>query len=122
LVHEASGEKFDGVITLSADHQLQVERAEVKEKKPEVWTCPKCKQGHMLKGKTAYGCSRFREGCQFVVPFEMHSKTLSESQISMLLKKGKTGKIKGFISPKTGNSFEAALKLNEEFKVVYLFD
>ena len=31
--------------------------------------CPKCGQGHLLKGKTAYGCSRWKEGCDYRVPF-----------------------------------------------------
>ena len=32
--------------------------------------CPKCKQGRIIKGKTAYGCSRWKEGCDFRAPFE----------------------------------------------------
>ena len=31
--------------------------------------CPKCGKGHLLKGKTAYGCSRWKEGCDYRVPF-----------------------------------------------------
>lgn len=31
--------------------------------------CPKCGQGTIIKGKTAYGCSRWREGCTFRLPF-----------------------------------------------------
>lgn len=27
--------------------------------------CPKCGQGHIIKGRTAYGCSRWREGCDY---------------------------------------------------------
>lgn len=30
--------------------------------------CPKCKQGHIIKGKSAYGCSRWKEGCDFRAP------------------------------------------------------
>lgn len=30
--------------------------------------CPKCKQGHVIKGNTAYGCSRWKEGCDFRAP------------------------------------------------------
>ncbi|MEA3504843.1 MAG: DNA topoisomerase, partial [Bacteroidota bacterium] len=33
-------------------------------------TCPKCGKGTMIKGKSAYGCSRFREGCNFIISFE----------------------------------------------------
>lgn len=32
-------------------------------------TCPVCKQGTIIKGKTAYGCSRWREGCAYRMPF-----------------------------------------------------
>ncbi len=32
--------------------------------------CPVCKQGRIIKGKTAYGCSRWREGCSYRHPFE----------------------------------------------------
>ena len=31
--------------------------------------CPKCHQGHLIKGKTAYRCSRWREGCDYRQPF-----------------------------------------------------
>ena len=27
--------------------------------------CPVCKVGHIIKGRTAYGCSRWKEGCGF---------------------------------------------------------
>ncbi|WP_298777853.1 type IA DNA topoisomerase [uncultured Polaribacter sp.] len=33
-------------------------------------TCPKCKKGTILKGKTAYGCSAYKTGCNFVFTFE----------------------------------------------------
>ncbi|MCG1036491.1 type IA DNA topoisomerase [Polaribacter sargassicola] len=32
--------------------------------------CPKCKKGTVLKGKTAYGCSEYKTGCDFVFTFE----------------------------------------------------
>lgn len=32
-------------------------------------TCPVCGQGKVIKGHTAYGCSRWREGCDFRKPF-----------------------------------------------------
>jgi len=31
--------------------------------------CPVCGQGHIIKGRTAYGCSRWREGCTYRRPF-----------------------------------------------------
>lgn len=32
--------------------------------------CPVCGQGTIIKGKTAYGCSRWKEGCTFRRPFD----------------------------------------------------
>ncbi len=31
--------------------------------------CPACGMGHILKGRSAFGCSRYAEGCSFRVPF-----------------------------------------------------
>ena len=31
--------------------------------------CPECGRGTIIKGRTAYGCSRWREGCTFRLPF-----------------------------------------------------
>ena len=33
-------------------------------------SCPKCKKGTILKGKTAYGCSNYKNGCDFIFTFE----------------------------------------------------
>ncbi|HRE90168.1 MAG TPA: DNA topoisomerase, partial [Myxococcota bacterium] len=32
--------------------------------------CPLCKTGYVMVGRAAWGCTRWREGCKFVVPFE----------------------------------------------------
>jgi DNA topoisomerase-3 len=31
--------------------------------------CPLCGKGHIIKGKTAYGCSEWRNGCTYRIPF-----------------------------------------------------
>lgn len=31
--------------------------------------CPLCGQGKIIKGKTAYGCTRWKEGCTYRIPF-----------------------------------------------------
>ena len=35
--------------------------------------CPVCHEGHIIKGKTAYGCSRWKEGCTYRRPFASDS-------------------------------------------------
>jgi DNA topoisomerase-3 len=32
--------------------------------------CPLCGQGHIIKGNTAFGCSRWKEGCTYRAPFK----------------------------------------------------
>jgi DNA topoisomerase-3 len=77
--------------------------------------CPKCKQGVVKKpnGQNFYGCSRYREGCNFSINETIAKKTLTPKQIEALCAKGKTGVLKGFIS-KQGKRFEASLTLGEE--------
>ena len=49
--------------------------------------CPLCKKGHLLKGKTAYGCSEYRNGCAFVLPFSQYPDTLTPDELSKMIKK-----------------------------------
>ena len=42
--------------------------------------CPKCKKGTVLKGKTAYGCSDYKLGCDFKVTFEMVREKLKDQK------------------------------------------
>ena len=119
-----TGEKLDGALTL--DKNLQPELVPAAESKPTTATdpgqvpCPVCKLGTMLKGSSAYGCSRFREDCQFRVPFEWGGRKLTDTQLRQLLRRGETGVIKGFLSAKTGKKYDAALKV-EEGRVVPVF-
>ena len=52
--------------------------------------CPKCKQGTVIKGQKLYGCSAYKEGCDFRMPFSFLDKKISEKQLIRLLKKGRT--------------------------------
>jgi DNA topoisomerase-3 len=56
--------------------------------------CPRCQQGTLVTGKRGWGCSRWREGCAFVVWFELAGKPVSEAQLRELVAKGKTRKAK----------------------------
>ncbi|MFC2109250.1 DNA topoisomerase 3 [Bacteroidota bacterium] len=66
----------------------------------EELTCPKCTKGKLLKGSSAYGCSAYKEGCEFRLPFEFMNKKISINQFKRLLSKGATVVLKGF---KEGN-------------------
>ena len=105
---------------------FQEEKIEVapKEKKPRVKTeivweetqCPKCKTNHLMKGKTAIGCSDFKN-CGFKIPFIIFGKKLSEKQIQDLIIKGKTAKLKGF-TEHPQQLEEGVLSFDESFEVV----
>lgn len=47
--------------------------------------CPKCKVGHILKGKTAFGCSEYKNGCDLKLMFDLYSETLSPSKLNKLI-------------------------------------
>ncbi|MFT4758383.1 MAG: DNA topoisomerase-3 [Paraglaciecola sp.] len=59
-------------------------------------TCPKCTQGQLLKGSSAYGCSRWQEGCKFRLPFAFSNKKISDNQLLRLVNQGSTVTLKGF--------------------------
>jgi DNA topoisomerase-3 len=79
--------------------------------------CPMC--GQELAVTTRLIACR---SCAFRLYPEISQKTLTLGQIETLLTKGKTGVLKGFKSKTTGKSFEAALRLNHEAKVEFVFN
>ncbi|MFT7187262.1 MAG: DNA topoisomerase-3 [Sediminicola sp.] len=96
--------------------------AESEIKKPGITaeSCPKCKHGTLLKGKAAYGCSAYKEGCNFVLPFTFKGKKISEKQWLRLLAKGYTVNLKGFKNedPNSDRSIEGLVRFNELFQLV----
>lgn len=49
--------------------------------------CPLCRSGYILKGRTAYGCSRFREGCSLRLPFSDYPDTLTPARLKKAIAK-----------------------------------
>lgn len=65
-----------------------------KTRKPSIKTleeikCPVCGKGHIVKGRTAYGCSEFANGCRTTFPFETYSADLTPAKLAAALKKWK---------------------------------
>lgn len=102
---------------VSVTHEVSVKekKTEPKPKTETSITCPKCSQGTIIKGRSAYGCSRFKEGCAFKVDFEFAGKKLSEKQIHTLIQKKRTPAIKGFVINHT--KVNGVLILNHAFVV-----
>ena len=84
-----------------------------KSKSKPTMQCPKCGQGTVLKGNTRYGCSQYKQGCDFGVPFTYMNKKLSDNQIKRLIDKGATVKLKGFKS--TTGKVDGIVKLNSQY-------
>ena len=77
--------------------------------------CPKCKNGQLLKGSSAYGCSGYKSGCDFKLPFEYMDKKISENQLIRLIDKGCTTNLKGF---KHGNNkVEGLVRFDDNFNL-----
>jgi DNA topoisomerase-3 len=65
-------QKVSGRLQLNDRFQLILlqDNAPARKSKEAGLNCPNCKAGKILKGKSAYGCSRFREGCHFLIRFD----------------------------------------------------
>jgi DNA topoisomerase III len=57
-------------------------------------TCPRCKQGTLVAGNRGWGCARWREGCAFVIWFEIAGRRITDAELADLVSKGKTRKRK----------------------------
>lgn len=88
--------------------------------KKNIGQCPKCKKGYVVDKGKSYGCNLWKNGCDFTIWKERCGKTLSEKEAKLLLSKGTTPVIQGFLSKK-GTTFNAALKLTTEFTTVFEF-
>jgi len=78
--------------------------------------CPKCSKGSVMKGKSAYGCNQYKDGCDFRVPFSFMDKKISDKQIERLILKGSTVKLKGFTS---GDSkVDGVVKFDDAFQLI----
>lgn len=49
--------------------------------------CPTCGRGHIVKGRTAWGCSCYKDGCHMLLPFDQWPDTLTPGKLNSLIKK-----------------------------------
>lgn len=49
--------------------------------------CPMCRKGSILRGKTAYGCSEYKNGCSFRLDYATYGEGLSDAQLIEILNK-----------------------------------
>jgi len=76
-----------------------------------VGKCPLCGE-NVIRTSFGYGCSGYKEkGCKFSVRNVICGRVISVSNMKKLLETGRTYKIEGFVSPRTGKTFSSYLKL-----------
>lgn len=117
-------EKKDSIV------RIKEEKAE----KDKIGACPNCKKNIIKKTieikkddkkvkNEFYGCTGYEEGCKFTLPLKYSGKTLTESNIKLLLTKGITKEIKGFKSKDPNKKdFSAKLKLTDKSTGKLSFD
>lgn len=115
LVYEVRSEKRANISHASV-LKKQVNKVAAKKQAGIVAeACPKCKKGLVIKGKTGYGCSQYKSGCNFVMPFSFCKKKISEKQFIRLLQKGSTVNLKGFKTD--SGTVEGLLRFDDKFKL-----
>ena len=77
--------------------------------------CPKCGQGEIVKGKTAWGCTLYRKSCDFLFRWKYKGKKLTQKQVDTLIQKAKPAKYPVSKDPE-GNSFNGMIRLDENKK------
>lgn len=120
------GKKFDACLVLEKDEKgtaiIRFDFENVEAKKVKDVSCPLC-GGDIVQTPFGFGCAGYNkddpESCRFSIG-KIAGVKLKEASVKELLQNGRTGILQGFIA-KTGMMFDAALKLDEEKKVVFDF-
>ena len=109
---EVDGRRLFATLILDKKGTLSFEEAEITKKEDgqeAIGTCPTC-GGDIVVGAKAYGCSNWRNGCQFVIWKTMAQRAISLETAQQLLSSGVTETFSDFKS-KAGKEFAAKLKI-----------
>lgn len=98
--------------------EIKVQINSTAEKK-SLGTCPKCEKGNVFEGKKSFGCSEWKQGCDFTIWKTIAGKKVTSSVVKDLIS-NKTKLLKGFKSKK-GNKLDAYLVLEKDCKVRFEF-
>jgi DNA topoisomerase-3 len=98
--------------------QLMVKKTSkkpAKQSKKVLAECPAC-GGDIVETSKAYGCSKWKQGCQFKIWKTIAKRDIQPDEARQLIEKGSTNILTGFLSKK-GKTFEARLVLDTTGKI-----
>ena len=78
-------------ITVQSEDNKNSAKKEKKTRKPSIKSleeikCPKCGNGHIIKGRSAYGCSDYKN-CDMRLPFDTYPADLTPAKLNTMIKK-----------------------------------
>ena len=80
---EIDGKKVNGKLVLNDQFMVTLEQANGgKTNNDRPLICPVCNKGTMLKGKAAWGCSEYKNGCRTIVSFEKLNNSFNTFELS----------------------------------------
>lgn len=85
----------------------------------DICVCPKCGSGVITSGKTAYGCTNYKNEnikCNFTIWKEINGRTITVKDVLSLCEKGQTEILSGF-KTKDGKKYNGKLVCVDDFKV-----
>ena len=98
LVKDAKGNETIAFLKNDFETEIRIE-------KPFKPKCPKCSNGIMRKGRSAYGCSLFKKTCDFLIPFSL----VPENTPNKLVEK--------FLREKLIQTSDRVIKLTDDFGI-----
>jgi DNA topoisomerase-3 len=72
IVRQVISDQSNRHVAVTSEEDLKKKKTQKKPQPPQDPTgqpCPLCGKGHIIKGKTAYGCSEWKNGCTWRQPF-----------------------------------------------------
>lgn len=84
---------------------------QIRQSRPVIGKCPKCGKDIVANAK-AYGCSGYKDGCNFVIWKNSFGAGISEGIAKQLLTKGYTGKM--MFKSQAGKNYPAMLRIKKD--------
>ncbi len=88
--------------------------------KDYIGKCPLCGKD-VIKGKYNYGCTGYKDGCNFKISMNICKKIINKNIAKEILENKVSSNITGFIS-KNNKEFSAKLKLEDDGKLSFVFE